>query len=153
MPDPVDHIARPALPWRDETRTECGKDASKVASVITRDAALAKVKKQGKQRAALSTCMTCWSTAESWRGWDESPSEVLARETKGLRWFNEGPTGQAAKLDAELRAIAALVEAHREEFDGFLTGLGQTVDLVKAREEQRRRELRARLHQGWGTTL
>lgn len=152
MSEPVDHIARPALPWRlDDVRTECGKDASKVTSVISRDEALTKVKKQGKQRAAMSTCMTCWSTAESWRGWDESPSEVMARETKGLRWF--GPQDQAVKLDAELRAIAALVEAHRDEFDGFLTGLAETGDLRQARAERERRKLRESLHRGFDTTL
>jgi hypothetical protein len=50
-----------------------------VKRVITREEMIAKVQRQGKQRAALSSCMTCWGTAEWNRDWAASPTEVLAR--------------------------------------------------------------------------
>lgn len=132
MADPLDHIARPRLPWRDESLTECGKPAASVASVISRDQAHAKVKKQGKQRAAMSTCMTCWNAAERHRDWAASPTEVIDRETNGCMW----PQRDDTQLDRELRAIAALVEAYRAEFDGYLMALEDTPRLDSRRQRR-----------------
>ncbi len=154
MSEPVDHIERPALPWRlDERLTECGKPTDKVRAVITRDAAVAKVKQQGRRRAAMSTCMTCWGVAEFNRDWSQSPTEVVAREAKRNYGRGFGGEGGETLLDRELRAIAALVEAHREEFDGFLHGLTETATLDKARAERRLRLAREAAHRGKGTTL
>lgn len=41
------------------------------------------------------------------------------------------------RLAAELEALAALVEAHREEFDGYLAGLAATVKLADRRQLRR----------------
>lgn len=132
--EPLDHIARPNLPWRPENLTECGKDTNTVEQVITRDQALAKVGRQGKQRAAMSTCMTCWNAAEWNRDWAQSPTEVMAREVKrGRNWSTRVLPNTDTPLDRELRAVAALVEAHRDEFDGYLSGLGATADLASKR--------------------
>lgn len=43
------------------------------------------------------------------------------------------------RLRAELQAVAALVDAHREEFDAYLSGLSETVNLTERRNTKRRR--------------
>ena len=136
MADEIEHVARPALPWRDDSLTECGKTTSG-RPIISRGALVEKVKQQGQARAAMTTCMTCWQTASRWRNWAEAPSEVMKREVP--QWY-QGP--KAERLDAELRAIAALIEAHRDEFDGYLAGLGEATDLTARRAERAQRRAR-----------
>jgi hypothetical protein len=124
--EPLDHVRRPGLPWRaaDDDLTECGRPVVDVAAVVTAEEMQAKVARLGKTRAAMTSCMTCWSTAERNAAyhsrlrsvpssWDTNPSEVLRR------WipYGYGGSPEAAVLDAELRAIARLIEAHREDFD------------------------------------
>lgn len=46
------------------------------------------------------------------------------------------------RLTNELEAIAALVAAHREEFDAYLAGLGDTVQLAERRSAKRSRRAR-----------
>ena len=76
--------------WRrGEDLTECGKVVTKVSAVITRDAFIAKVRKQGQQRSAMSTCMTCWHTARNHPSWEEAATS-LARGGNEL----EGPGGR-----------------------------------------------------------
>lgn len=131
MSDTVrDHVRRTDLPWRIATTTECGKPVVDVASVISRAELVAKVKQDGIQRAAYSTCMTCLETARRWPDWNADPVEAVARDFYGGR--------RDPRLRDELRAIAALVDAHRDEFDDYLTGLGETVDLLAARRARRR---------------
>lgn len=131
----MEHVARPILPWRHERITECGLTEMADRRVITRGAFEEKVKQQGKTRSALTTCMTCWQTATRWKTWAEAPSEVMRREMP--TWSSRGQKYE--QLDAELRAIEALIAAHREEFDGFLLGLAETSDLATKRELRRRR--------------
>jgi len=143
----VQHIVRPNLPWRTkEHLTECGRAADDTA--LTRDEAVRKVAREGQQRAAMSTCMTCWSTAERHPGWERSPSAVLDRWIDKSRfWYgrrNESPT----VLDIELQAIAALIEAHREEFDAYVTGATSAPTLGAARA---RRDARTTGRRGKGT--
>jgi hypothetical protein len=127
---PLEHVQRTPLPWRTESKTECGRPAAEYSAVLTRDEFFAKVKKQGKQRAAMSTCMTCMETASRHTTWGESPSSVMSRElTTGRYDRNMGEK----QIDRELRAIAALIEAHGEEFHGYLSGLDQTVSLRERR--------------------
>lgn len=138
MGEALDHITRPILPWRTGDLTECGKNSEDVESVISRDEMIAKIRRQGKQRAAMSSCMTCWSAAQYNRDWNKSPSEVIARDTaRGNRYATQIEDTQ---LDRELRAIAALIEAHRQEFDDFLAGLDAARSL-----DLRRRARAARL--------
>lgn len=120
MKEPVDHILRSPLPWRDSSTqiTECGCDPAQVRA-ITRDEYLSRVKEMGPQRASLFTCMTCASTADRWSTWDQDPRLVLYREIeweRGGAYYHER-TDRGQALKDELLAIADLIAAHREEFD------------------------------------
>lgn len=121
MKEPVDHILRPRLPWRHGGEiTECGYDASKV-KVLTREEYTQRFKELGRQRCAMVTCMTCADTAARWGTWDDDPRKALEREItwEGAgRWARED---RGQRLKDELLAIAALIEAHRDEFDASIT--------------------------------
>lgn len=138
MAEVLEHVARPNLPWRDDTLTECGKTTDGRV-VITREQLLAKIRKQGQARAALSTCMTCTQTATRWQDWATAPSDVMRRNVPSW-WGASQRHPIAVRMDAELRAIAALIEAHREEFDGFLAGLEDAADLGARRQRRRIRQ-------------
>jgi hypothetical protein len=138
----MDHIERPSLPWRTETRTECGRERADVESVLTRDEAMRKIKDQGQQRAALSTCMTCMTTASRYVEWASSPADVMAREVRGYSPHGEPPPG-IELLNRELRAVAALVEAHRDEFDGCIEGLVAAVPIDTLRRLRSQRVAKA----------
>lgn len=124
MKEPVDHIVRPRLPWRapgEGAITECGYDASKVKT-LTRDEFFKRVADLGKQRAAMLTCMTCSDTARRWGTWDDDPRLGLQREIEWERgashWRGRDDRGQ--RLKDELIAVAALIEAHRDEFEATI---------------------------------
>lgn len=136
-PSPLEHVERPPLPWRDGTLTECGLP-TRGHSVITRDAFVAKVRRQGQQRAAMTTCMTCWSTATRWPTWDEDPCQAIARETYGYRTGSRRSTGSDHLRD-ELRALEALVAAHRDDYDELLAGIKGTTRLDAHRRARARR--------------
>lgn len=127
MTEALDHIIRPALPWRDDRLTECGRPMEDVPHVITRDGFALKYRTQGQQRSALTTCMTCWTTARRWPTWDADPVEVMRRE---LAVYAE----DRDQVGRELRAVAALIGAHRDEFAGLLAGLAQVGDLAARRQ-------------------
>lgn len=122
MKEPVDHILRPNLPWRqqDEAVTECGFDASKVKT-LTREQYFDRVKDLGQQRTAMLTCMTCSTTAQNWGTWESDPRQAILREAEweGARW-RRNSNKNGTRLRDELVAIAALIEAHRDEFDAIL---------------------------------
>ena len=129
MKEPVDHIVRPRLPWRsagDGEITECGFDASKVKT-LTRAEFFQRLKDYGQQRTALLTCMTCSDTARRWESWENDPRQALAREIHWERGEWRPRTDRGQRLHDELIAIAALVEAHRDEF----------VSILKANEGRR----------------
>jgi hypothetical protein len=122
MKEPVDHILRPRLPWRANAAaiTECGYDGSKVKT-ITREQFHQRLKDYGRQRTAMLTCMTCGETAERHKTWDDDPRRAIEREViwecAGSQWGNED---RGTQLKDELIAIAALIEAHRSEFDAII---------------------------------
>ena len=126
--EPVDHILRPRLPWRSESDpsiTECGYDSSSVKS-ITREEFFQRLKDMGQQRASLFTCMTCSDTARRWRTWDDDPRQALEREInwEGVRaWGRVQDRGR--RLWDELLAIAALIQAHPDEFKALVTDVEQ----------------------------
>lgn len=129
MKEPVDHILRSRLPWRDPNDTpitECGYDASKVKT-ITRDEFFRREKELGRQRCALLTCMTCGDTVKRWGTWDKDPRLAMGREIEwergGQYWSSREDRGQ--RLKDELTVIASLIEAHRAEFDAALAELIQ----------------------------
>lgn len=147
---PVDHITRNILPWRTSADlTECGKPVADLAGrLVTREEATARIKRIGQKRAAFSLCMTCASTSDRHRNLRDHTVdlvEAVARATGGLRYaqppyVNEAPSAnwlERQRLSAELEAITALVAAHREEFDGYLSGREQTVSLAERRGQRR----------------
>lgn len=136
MKEPVDHVIRPTLPWRSQEYTECGRPLNDVTKVITRQEWRERLKDLGKTRAAMITCVTCYEAAERHRTWDEDPVDALRREV------GYGYGRQIDGLRDELRAVAALVQAHRDEFDGYLEGIAATTSLDDARRERRLRAAR-----------
>lgn len=130
---PKEHVERPPLPWRAARITECGLPTAG-HPVITRDEFVVKVRRQGKQRAAFTTCMTCWDTAQRWPTWEQDPVRRICRETYG-----NGARGSYDRFRAELYAIEVLVAAHREEFDAALAGLADAPRLDEARRVRRAR--------------
>lgn len=126
MKEPVDHILRPQLPWRtDPGMTECGYDASKVPT-LTREQYAARLKDMGQQRSAMLTCMTCTSTYQRWARWEDDPRRALGRE---IEWevgaYYSRDSRRGFRLRDEMEAIAALIEAHRDEFDAHVTATVQ----------------------------
>jgi hypothetical protein len=126
---PKQHVRRPDLPWREATLTECGQPIVDVAACLTRPQMRAKWSREGEQRAAYTTCMTCLHTGRRWPEWDEDPVGSLAR------YFYLGR--QDPVLADDLRAIAALIETHRDEFDEYLAGLKDTISLAAVRQARR----------------
>jgi hypothetical protein len=133
MKEPVDHIIRPSLPWRrpGAAITECGYDAMKVKA-ITRPEFFSRLKDYGQQRTAMLTCMTCSDTARRWGTWEDDPRLAIERE---VTWERGGGyrarTDRGELLKDELVAVAALIEAHKEEFDSLVTLREQRRDWVK----------------------
>jgi hypothetical protein len=130
MKEPVDHIPRPLLPWRAPSEadiTECGARCCEVRT-ITREAFRTRVKAQGIQRAAMITCMTCLHAIERSPSWAEEPRLVLQRaiEWENPWWSVRSIVGSYVReqrghlLKDELVALAALAEAHPEEFKAAL---------------------------------
>jgi hypothetical protein len=62
---------------------------------------------------------------------------VIRRECERAGW-NAG-TADGEQFTRELRAIAALIGEHRAEFDGYLSGLGDTIDLRARRLSRKAR--------------
>lgn len=129
MKQPVDHIVRPRLPWRDPAEpaiTECGYEASKVKT-LTREEFAARLKDYGRQRAGLVTCMTCMQTAERRPTWDDDPRLAVSREVEWeVQWWTstQGPREtNGHRLKDELLALAALAAAHPEEFRQHIAAL------------------------------
>lgn len=137
----LEHILRTPLPWQRPTEalTECGKRAIDVAASIDFDEYKAKVKNQGIQRAGLSTCMTCTGRTDcrEMHDWSSSPSGALRRAIEREPWHRPGT--DPSLLDRELLALAALAEAHRIEFEAYVSGLEQTTSLAAARARRGRR--------------
>jgi hypothetical protein len=127
---PVDHIARSPLPWvANMGLTECGLPAASYPT-ITRLAYLERLKDMGEQRASLFTCMTCKDTVGHWKTWDEDPVSAIQRETG----YMHGRAPRKEEFRLELLAIAALIEAHRDEFDSYIAGLQAVVKLDEHRQ-------------------
>lgn len=156
---PLDHISRPSLPWRAPHLTECGKLLGEIDPlwVLTRDQVQARIKAVGQQRAAYTTCMTCASTSDRYRPLPHDSTAIIAitRELTAVqhaypprethfegRVSIEQPSDlwhRKQQLAGELEAIQALIESRREEFDGYLSGLQDTVSLADRRGTRRTR--------------
>lgn len=134
--EPLDHILREsAPPWRRSMRlTECGLSADNHPT-LSRVEMEARWKELGNQRASLFTCMTCAHTANRHPTWATDPAGAMARECEHYRYRDDG----GEPIRSELRAIAALIEAHPDEFYDYLDGLAETSSL-----DERRRIRKAR---------
>lgn len=161
---PVDHIARLPLPWRETADlTECGRPVIDYPGrIITRDDLARRIRDVGKQRTAFSTCMTCTDTVQRWqpiRRDDRAGLLALAREIEAVQYatpprprtvYSTTERGardhqhavdrwaRKARLIAELDAVVALIAAHRDEYDAYLSGLAETTSLDEARQRTRR---------------
>lgn len=140
---PLDHVPREKLPWRDDRLTECGRPESDVkGDLITVEEIRRRINKMGKKRASFTVCMTCVERVRYRREtWEDDPAGVLHRylERSGGAAKYEG-NRQRERINRELHAIAALIAEHRAEFDGYLSGIEETVSLdeVRARRAGRR---------------
>ena len=148
MSETLDHIIRNRIPWQsDKGITECGKEVSNVKAAISWEMFAEKFKREGQQRAAMTTCMTCWgrysSMAHLQQDWQHSPSSVIGRECQRLEYrTGYGAQKTDNQLDKEFRALSALVDAHRAEFDGYLAGIENTVSLSERRANRDRGAVR-----------
>lgn len=146
---PIEHVQRPQPPWRLDTAplTECGR-LSGQSTVISRDELIAKVKRLGQQRAAFTTCMTCWDKCRTNAGWDVDPVECLMREAARYQWATRyhrwhpdeeasAKTAAGLRFRDELLAIAVLIDAHRDEFEQLVSGIGDAVRLDEKRQARR----------------
>lgn len=143
MKEPVDHIIRAQLPWRDGSAaiTECGYDASKVQA-LTREGYLARFKELGERRSAMLTCMTCSGVIRDHATWDEDPRSAIGREIawegRG-RWVNKE---RGVRLRDELVAIASLIEAHKDEFLEAVSAIEQRRDWLEKKDALANRPIR-----------
>lgn len=158
----VSHIERPALPWRtpEQQLTECGLPTNSYPT-ITRDETRDRLKEWGEQRTRMNTCVTCFDTANRWATWEYDPLDAIERavnsdrrdNSRGGYWRRNGltPTDIApnSPLRADLRAIAILIERHRDEFDRLLIGLSEVVDLSAKRRETLVKKKEARRSTKW----
>lgn len=129
MKEPVDHIERPRLPWRDKAEpslTECGIYAVKVRT-ISRDDLKRRLKEWGQQRTALMTCYTCLQTATRWVTWEEDPRQMVDRE---IQWEGRWDNDRGFRLRDELRAIEKLIELHSDDFASLVKQVQGTIDFL-----------------------
>jgi hypothetical protein len=131
----VDHVQRAKLPWRDVDLTECGLPVED-HPVITRDTFAARIREWGKERTRYTVCMTCATTAPHYSAWETDPVSVMKREAERCGWYPRAQDVGRDLFTRELRAMAALIEAHREEFDGYVQGLAETSSLATARKRK-----------------
>ena len=118
------HVMRAPLPWRPAKLTECGLPAAEHPTISVDDF-VAKVKREGKQRASYSTCMTCWNGARRHFGEPCYRDSPLERE---LQWSRMHGRAQVhPNILDELAAIGDLIERHRAEFDELVEDHAQTV--------------------------
>jgi hypothetical protein len=70
----------------------------------------------------MLTCMICSDTARRWGAWDDDPRQALQREIEWERGgYYRARTDRGTRLKDELIVIAALIAAHREEFEASIT--------------------------------
>jgi hypothetical protein len=158
VPDVLDldaphrHLVRAAPGWRRPDQTECGRPIADVVTVVTRDEARQLITKYGKARSAFILCQAC-ILHEKGVTWDNDPIATLFRELESVRFARYSEDGgrrgaRHEQLTRELRAIATLIEAHREEFDTLIGDLGGAIDLQKHRRAKAHRRKPPGFHSG-----
>jgi hypothetical protein len=133
------HVTRPLPPWRkpEHQLTECGLRTSQ-HQALGADEFERRLTDWGRQRTAMMTCMTCYSTYERYRGatWEKDPVRALAREAEKARWYRPD-SERRERMDIELRALMQLVADHSEEFDAIVARLEWHEQTVKDRDVRR----------------
>ncbi|KKN26539.1 hypothetical protein LCGC14_0873660 [marine sediment metagenome] len=123
---PLDHIVRDGPTWTTLPQlTECGRLLNDIAAAIEWDMFVAKVKRLGKQRTSMTTCMTCWNRATYRPELGAERVEAVSRYVG--RVYRNADAGRVVL--AELEAIERLVEAHRDEYDDLVKGIRHVVRL------------------------
>lgn len=140
--EPLDHIERGSLPWRSDRLTECGRPTNDIGGkLLSVEDVKVRINKLGKQRTAFTVCMTCLDRVRYNARWETDPVGVMHRETVRNTWAGRGKTSNAdtGRMANELRAIATLIVAHRDEFDQLCTGIADTPNLAERRAQKRLR--------------
>ena len=136
--EPLRHIVRTSLPWREATKTICGKPITQYAPglVLSLGEARALVRDLGKQRAAFVLCMTCASYTDRWAEWESNPVARMEREVVGGAFGSADP-----QIEAELRAIGLLVARHPDEFAELVRSFvdREVVTMADLRRQRARR--------------
>lgn len=142
MSEPLDHISRTMVPWRNsiDALTECGKRCTDVETVIDLGELATRWRRLGQKRAALTICMVCFGKAQ-YAGrlraetWHDDPFGVLLRELQRvLRGRGEQTRADRDLLARELFALGMLADDHRDEFDAAVDAKGDTVNLREFRK-------------------
>lgn len=138
--EPLTHIMRTSLPWRAATKTVCGRPTEQYrADLVVPLADAVKMRQRlGQQRFALAICMTCANCCNNWSEWDTNPVARMLSEV------SDSSRRRDPVVEAELRAIADLIAAHRDEFDNTVEaytsgGVVTMSDLVRKRQARERR--------------
>lgn len=135
---PLRHLRRVAPPWAAEDMTICGRPLSDVASWVQWEEAKALFNKHGRARAMFLFCATCVDRhgykGDSPGRFDRVPAKVTADWAERAAW-RDSP--QAERIRAELLGLAALVEAHRDEYDAHVAA--QLGNELTARRAARKR--------------
>ncbi len=114
MSELLDHVSRIMPTWaRTNPLTECGRRVDDTGSTITFDEMVAKVKRQGKQRASMSSCMTCWGKVSYGQAPASDVMSIAAAYLSRTHRLRE-------EVGRELEAIDALVAAHLPEYEQLL---------------------------------
>ena len=123
MKEPVTHILRAALPWRDpaDIDTECGHNPADFAKCITQEEAVDQIKEMGIQRAGLFLCMTCLQTLDRWN-WRIDRKGILTFEISPLERLGREGVRRREQTDRELRALGELAKRHPAEFEALING-------------------------------
>jgi hypothetical protein len=139
------HVLRPVPPWRGDATplTQCGLTPAADTPVWDIREFAGLLKRDGVQRMAILTCMSCWHRAhEHPVDWTLDPVDVIVREGQWARArVGHGicPDRPAAiRFRDELLALAELVARHGDEFEGILAGLADTTLLADRRRTRRR---------------
>ena len=113
----VFHVERPMLPWRktETNLTECGYPVAEVET-IDRVEFQKRMREWGKQRTAMTVCITCLQTAQRWKVWEEDPLDAVARESGKFSYRRR----ESTLFRDELLALEELYRAHVGEFETFL---------------------------------
>jgi hypothetical protein len=124
--------------------------------LITRAQLKTRIDRLGQKRAAYTTCMTCVETAQRWpddpinnlhrelaevqrlHQWMPHPQYWARRDHKEYERY-ERDRKRHDLLALEIEAITALIDAHRDEFGGYLAGVEDTTSLAQARAARSRR--------------